>query len=212
MRCWWWLGWFETLAKGLWIQTDEDEDVAASVRHALRTSSFVNDDSQAWKWVALSLHSALQGACICHLVTTASPVGAVTKKNAGEWLAYFEDTRTNPEAKSPKTHLMSLPDLLKAIRKPDSSGDGSNTPGVVLSDSELAWLKRFHDDVRNQFTHFEPMGWSIEVSGIPGLAKLVARLIEDIANAGWAFRHKDAAWKSSLGGMLKSLSDIQLNA
>ena len=61
-----------------WIRTDEAEDAAGSVRHALRAGEMTANDPQAWKWVALALHSALQGACVCHLTTTAAPIGAVT--------------------------------------------------------------------------------------------------------------------------------------
>jgi len=177
-----------------WIRTDEAEDVAGSMRHALRCKEFLAVDDQAWKWFALALHSALQGACVCHLVTTASPVGAVTKRNAAEWLVYFEESRDNPELPNPHTYLMNFPELLKAIRKPQSAGDRSNQQGVALEDRELEWLARFNDQIRNQFVHFEPRGWSIEVPGMPNLAKLIVRLISDIALQGWAFRHQDADW------------------
>lgn len=181
-----------------WVHTDEAEDVAASVRHAIRSRELTRDDPQAWKWVALALHSALQGACVCHLVTTAAPVGAVTKQNAGEWLAFFEASRLNPAAKPPKTHLMALPALLKAVRKSRSAGDRSNSSGVEISDQDLQWLCRFHEEVRNQFVHFEPRGWSLEISGISELSKLVGRIIQHVLDQGWAFRHQDETWRSAL--------------
>jgi len=193
-------------AEGIWITVDEAEDVAASIRHVLRCLPLVSDDDQIWKWVVLALHSALQGACVCHLTTTASPIGAVTKKNASEWLAYFEASRADPNAPVPETKLLSLPDLLKAIRKPQSAGDRSNLSGVRVTDSEFEWLKRFHSEIRNQFTHFEPMGWSIEISGVPALGKLVARIIKDILNIGWAFRQKDEIWRDELRLNLARLS------
>ena len=68
----------------LYERLGEAEDIAGSIRHALRCQQFTSVDPQTWKWVALALHSALQGACVCHLVSTASPFGAVTKQNAGE--------------------------------------------------------------------------------------------------------------------------------
>ena len=123
-----------------WVQTDEAEDVAASLRHAIRCRQFTADDPQAWKWVALALHSALQGACVCHLVTTASPVGAVTKRNAAEWLAYFDASRSDPAAKPPQSYLMALPDLLKAVRRPRSAGDRGNAAGVDIGDRDLALI------------------------------------------------------------------------
>lgn len=192
-----------------WIQTDENEDIAGSIRHVIRAAQFVREDSLAWKWVVIALHSALQGACVCYLTTTAAPIGAVTKRNTREWVAYFEDSRTNPNAVPPKTYLMCLPDLLKAVRKPNSAGHGSNAAGIAISESELNWLIRFHNDFRNQFTHFEPMGWSIEVSGIPEIAQLVARIIGDILRTGWAFRHLDRARCEEMQRILHALETIE---
>ncbi|WP_234902507.1 hypothetical protein [Agrobacterium larrymoorei] len=161
--------------KDRWIQTSETEDVAGSIRHAIRAAQFVAEDPLAWKWVVLALHSALQGACVCHLTTTATPLGAVTKRNALEWHAYFENSVTDPKVKPPDIYLMALPDLLLAVRKPYSAGDRSNAAGIVINQTELRWLRRFHVDIRNQFVHFAPMGWSIDMSGIPEIAKLMAR-------------------------------------
>ena len=172
----------------------------------------VNEDDQAWKWLALALHSALQGACVCHLVTSACPLGIVTKKNAIEWSIYNDVSRTDQTVRRPRTQIMALPDLLKTIRKPSSAGDNSSTSGIALSENEFAWLRRFHNDIRNQFTHFEPQGWSIEVSGIPDMARLVSRVIKDILEVGYAFRHKDGKWRSALHMSLEELEQIQLNA
>lgn len=192
--------------QGNWIETNEASDVAGSIRHVIRSADRVGQDPQEWKWVVLALHSALQGACVCHLTGSAQPVGAVTEKNAADWLAYFDATRTNPETKRPKTQLMSLPELLKAVREPYSAGDRSNAEGVALSDSEFAWLKNFHKDIRNQFVHFAPMGWSIEVSGIPEIAKLIARAIKEIIEIGYAFRRLDPALRDSLRNNLDRLA------
>jgi hypothetical protein len=192
-----------------WVRTDETEDVAGSIRHVIRTAQFVSEDSQAWKWVVMALHSALQGACVCHLTTTAAPVGAVTQRNAGEWLAYFEESRTDSNASPPETYLLGLPDLLKAVRKPNSAGDHSNTVGVAISDAELSWLGRFHKDIRNQFAHFEPMGWSINMSGIPEIAKLIARIIAEILDVGWAFRHQNPEQRQEMKRSLQTLAAIE---
>lgn len=146
---------------------------------------------------------------LCHLAETAAPVGAVTKANAREWLEYFENSRTNHDVIRPKTHLMTLPDLLKAVRKSGSAGGNSNTEGIAISDAELCWLWRFNEEVRNQFVHFEPMSLSIEVSGIPEIAKLIARIIQDILEIGWAFRHQDIAEREEMERSLKALALIE---
>lgn len=192
-----------------WIETDEREDVAGSIRHIIRTAHFVGEDTHAWKWVIIALHSALQGACVCHLTTTAAPMGAISETNNRQWVAYFEESRTNPNAKPPKAHLMCLPELLKAIRKPNSAGNHSNGNGIAISGSELNWLIRFHNEFRNQFTHFVPMAWSIEVSGIPLITKLIARIIRDIFEMGWAFRHQDREQHEEMQRILYTLETIE---
>jgi len=196
------------VTEGQWIRTDEAEDVAGSVRHALRASTFLLDDPQAWKWVMLALHSALQGACVCHLTTTAAPVGALTKHNTAEWGEFFEKQRTDPTILPPKTHLLSLPDLLKAIRKPHSAGDRSNVAGVAVTDTELAWLRRIHGEVRNQFVHFEPMGWSLEVSGVPELARTISRMLGEMLDIGWAFRHLGTEGRAAMRRDLEELASL----
>lgn len=190
-----------------WVKTDEAEDVAGSIRHALRVATFLQEDPQAWKWVMLALHSALQGACVCHLTTTAAPVGALTKQNTVEWLKFLE--QRDPEAQAPKTYLMGLPDMLKAVRKPHSAGDCSNDTGILISDVELTWLRDLHGEVRNQFVHFEPMGWSIEVSGVPEFARTVARILSEMLDMGWAFRHLSALGRAAFSRNLTELTEIE---
>ncbi|WP_269514209.1 hypothetical protein [Brevundimonas subvibrioides] len=192
-----------------WVRTDEAEDVAASVRHATRCWSLVGEDVQALKWFALSLHSALQGSYVGHLASTATPIGAVTKANAKEWLDYLDASRSNPSFPAPTTRLMPLPDLIKCARRPKSAGSADDKVVIEVSDDELRWLNRFHDEIRNQLVHFEPMGWSIEVSGFPAIAKLATRIISDIESYGWAFRHKDALWRSALRRDLAALGSLE---
>ncbi len=193
--------------EGEWVRTNETEDVAASVRHALRCRTMTDEDPQAWKWVALSLHAALQGALVCHLVTTASPLGAVTDRNAREWIEYFEASRTDPDRRPPQTYLLELPALVKLARMPHSAGDGREG-ALQVSDAELVWLIRFHRDIRNRFVHFEPMGWALEVTGLRTLGGLIARITEDAMRIGWAFRHRDEVWREALRADLAALTRL----
>jgi len=155
----------------------------------------------------LALHSALQGACVCHLLTTAHPIGAVTDRNAGEWIAYFEESRTNPAAKIPKTYMLNAEKLAERVREPNSSGDGQSS-AIAISDQEMEWIRRIHTENRNEFVHFSPKGWSIEVSGIPEFAKLVSRIIGEIIAHGWAFRHQSPEWTAKLQSDLTALSSL----
>lgn len=180
------------------ISTDEAQDVAGSVRQAIRSLGDARKDPQAWKWALLALHSALQGACVCHLTTTCPPIGAISKRDTEEWLTYLDASRDDPNLRPPRTRLLELPDLVKRVRKDNSAGGPSAGYQIKISDAELSWIKHLHSEFRNQFTHFAPMGWAIEVSGIPQFGELVARILGDIHLAGYAFRHLDALDKNRL--------------
>lgn len=141
---------------------------------------------------------------MCHLTGTSGPLDALFEKSRKEWIDYPNNHSADEEAVRPSTRLMSLPNLLKAIRK-KGSGARSNGNAVKISDSELEWLERFHVEFRNQFTHFKPMGWAIEVSGIPEIARIISRIITDIHNNGWAFRHLEDLAKTNMVADLERL-------
>jgi hypothetical protein len=171
------------------IATDESDDVAGSIRHALICLQLVRTDDGAWKWLILSLHSALQGSCVCHLTTTAHPVGALTESNTKLWLNYHKLRRDTPDAEPPKTQIAEFSDLLKKIRSSGSGDCADNSNSINISDTELEDLVHLHRVVRNQFVHFEPMGWVLDLMGMQTIIPLVLRVITDILDAKWAFRH-----------------------
>lgn len=191
-----------------WFDTDEREDVLGSLRQALRMTNYVKEDSQAWKWFAIAIHSGLQGACICHLTTSAPPIGAIRDGDVKIWLDYFEKSRSDPNISYPKTKLLPLPDLLKRVREIGSSGDCIQTSKIDISDFEMECLIAFHNNIRNPFVHFEPKIWSIETSGLPFIAVLSARIIQDIFEYGYGFRHLTDEAKNELQDLLRRLTDL----
>ena len=163
-----------------YLRTNEYDDVLGSIRHAIVCSRLVENDPQAYKWGILALHSALQGACVCHLVDSIAPLGVVY--NQQEWIDYFNNRDEN---KRPKTKLKSLPELLNALQNSDTYKNGK----IEISKKEYDRLKYFNDKIRNQFVHFEPQGWSLEISGLPDFACLIAKIIKEIHSKGYAFCH-----------------------
>lgn len=81
---------------------------------------------------------------------------------------------------------------------------------ILISDRELRYLINIHTEIRNQFTHFEPTGWSIEISGIPELASLISRIITDILDRGCGFIHLDRKVLDTMRANLIQLSKLQL--
>ena len=118
-----------------YLHTDERHDVLASLEHCALCLASAERSSGAWKWVVLSLHSALQGAMICHLSGTAG-VGALTSTCARQWSQWHErDGRgeidyidegvdelglpargfRNPDDRPPSDRVASAPELFKRL-------------------------------------------------------------------------------------------------
>lgn len=192
----------------VWLETDPNKDVVANVRHALLCIEVAKNDRHAWKWAFLALHAALQGACVCYLTTTAAPIGATDEKNTLALLDYLEASRTTPNLKPPKTKIMAFPDLLKALRAGKAGNRTACDKIINLTDSEFSYLKRLHEEIRNQFIHFAPTNWAIDFSGIEAFAKLSSRIINDIMDHGWAFRFMEGDDRDELRANLKMLSEF----
>ena len=67
-----------------YVRTDECQDVLASLEQCAFSLAQVRRSERAWKWVILSLHSALQGAMVCHLSGT-EQLGALRGDDAKRW-------------------------------------------------------------------------------------------------------------------------------
>ena len=76
------------------IHTDESQDVLISLNHCFESLRRVRESPGEWKWVILSLHSAVQGAMVCHLSGTAG-VGALTSESAKRTLARHDEDLMN---------------------------------------------------------------------------------------------------------------------
>ena len=74
------------------IHFDECQDVLVSLEQCVTSLAQIRRTRCAWKWVVISLHSALQGAMVCHLSGTAQ-LGALAGKSSKEMLDWHERDR-----------------------------------------------------------------------------------------------------------------------
>ena len=73
------------------VVTDERQDVLASLEHCVMSLIQTRRSSVEWKWVILSLHSAFQGAMVCHL--SGSNGAWRNKKDAEEYREWYKRNR-----------------------------------------------------------------------------------------------------------------------
>lgn len=168
----------------IYLRVDEGEDVLGSLEHCKYCLAGITDEPSHWKWLIISLHNAVQGAMVCHLSGTAQ-LGALEKKSASRWLDHLTGSRCPRPA--PREHLADFIELLSRLSSPDRRLELAGSI-IEVTENRRRSLKKLND-LRRNFTHFTPKGWSIELSGMPKIIEDAIAIIEDIGAANWAFRH-----------------------
>lgn len=208
----------------MWLRIDERADVLASLSLCLRCLSVVNSEPELWKWAILSLHNALQGAMVCHLSGTAQ-LGALTNNSVDAWLDWHERDRRGEirrisdgadELGLPKTRFATNEDippndrladaneLFKRLYDEDKRREGGAGATLEIGKVQRASFRQLHD-LRNEFSHFTPKGWSIELSGLPHIFLNMIDVLDKISADPWPFRHMNERESARLKDLLQRL-------
>ena len=141
-----------------YLRFDEVEDVLTSLDLLALTVPLLKKQPGYWKWVAVAAHSGLQSAMVCALRDPAG-ISILQKDCAREMMEWFDHKR----GECPKERLADFETLLRRCRK---AGQMDGQP-LKLSEVQTKDVKRLHKEIRNEFAHFAPKGWSIEKAGLP---------------------------------------------
>lgn len=126
-----------------------------------------------WKWVILSIHAALYGFMICTLKGT-NPDNVCTTTKAGH------------------QKLIDFREALKRCQQSQWMNLSGSTSVLQLTHDERLALSIIHDDFRNQFLHYRPTLWSIEVTGMPKVITHALDVLHRVAlEMGGYYAHYD---------------------
>jgi len=173
----------------------EDDDVLYSLQHCNECLEKASTNIQYWKWVIISLQMALQGAYVCHLSDT-SQTGALSEKNTTKWFNWYN----NRKAKPPAPFLAKFEELHKRAKN-NTIGAGK---GISCTKDQNAAIDLLIE-LRNNFTHFAPTYWGIELSGLPNMVLRCVEIIELVQEDNWAFRHMEGNKKDKLITNIKKI-------
>jgi hypothetical protein len=208
----------------MWLRIDERTDVLSSLSLTMNCVDRLKDDPALWKWAILSLHNALQGAMVCHLSGTAQ-LGALSDKSVKEWLDWHERDRRGeikriddgvdelglPKIKfarkedyPPNDRLADAKELFARLYTEKKRCEGGAGAVIIVTQSECDSFRRLHD-LRNEFSHFTPKGWSIELVGLPGIFIDIVGVLKKISSDPWPFRHMAAEERAKLEELLSQL-------
>ena len=148
--------------KPKWLRISEETNALDYLDQAHHYIRKVDTNVVAWKWVILSLHSALYGFAICACKGT-DPNNVTYKTKKG------------------KIKLINLDETLKRCQNPDRLPIMGKSKHLQLTDHQKDSIRRLKNQFRNNFEHFIPKGWSIEIHGMPLIALDVLKVIRFLA-------------------------------
>jgi len=127
-------------------------------------------DIKAWKWVILALHGALYGFAISACKST-SLENIIHRTKKGE------------------ERLISLDEALRICQDEKWMGTLYGGKPLQLTDSQKDSIRMLKKSLRNNFEHYVPKGWSIEIHGLPGLAMDILDMIRFLAVETFRYQH-----------------------
>jgi hypothetical protein len=147
------------------VYFDEREDVLASTDLLAIAAPKLRKQPSYWKWMIIAAHNGLQGALVCAIQDT-SATNVLSKESATKMLKYLETL----EGDRPQEYLADFVTLLKRYRK--------KYPCHGLTTEQLKHIHKLHKQFRNNFAHFVPKGWWIEIARLPAIIESTLDLIE----------------------------------
>lgn len=117
---------------------------------------------EAWKWVVITLHGTLYGFAICALKGTNPDRVAITTKRGIKRLINFDEA-------------------LKRCQDPNRMNQLVYSRTLQLTDQQRKSIRHLRETFRNNFEHYIPMSWYIEIHGMPQMAIDVLEVVHFLA-------------------------------
>ncbi|RJP18351.1 MAG: ankyrin repeat domain-containing protein [Candidatus Abyssobacteria bacterium SURF_5] len=141
-----------------WLRLKEETN---ALDYLERASLFIREtpeNTKAWKWVIIALHGALYGFAVAAACGT-------------------DDTSLNRG----RGKLLGIWDVLKLCQDPNHMKMLSHSKHLHLTESQRKSVELMVSELRNEFAHFKPKLWSIELHGMPDIAVDVLEVIRFLA-------------------------------
>ena len=208
-----------------YIQTDVCLDVLASLDHCALSLRQARQSDGAWKWAVLSLHSALQGAMVCHLSGTAQ-LGALRKTDAKEEFKWHKKNRHGEiphgqkkinefsapmvstgkkEDQLPRRFVADADELFQRLSCSSKRIESRCGEIIKITEKQETASRRLHN-LCNKLTHFSPKGWSIELAYIEEMIEDILDVICLILDNPWPSRHMP---KEALNILRSTIEEIR---
>jgi len=159
-----------------YLRTDHWIDAVSSLEAAHEFSAQAASDERFWKWLLIAVHSSVQGFMALALERGNSLL-VMRDDVLSKWQKAHEAGTPYPDEKM--DFFLSLYEKVKSDAVCGYVGSKPFVPGASHNDS-----MRKLNEIRNNFIHFFPMTWSIQLAGLP---KICTDCLDVAHFLGWEF-------------------------
>lgn len=156
-----------------WLRTNEHEEAISALEALAEWSQRVERDIGYWRWGVLALHNAVQG-CMVLALRGSDGLRPLRDDIAAKWMTAYREG-----GKYPVEKLDTFLNLYKKVQS-DTMLFFIHSKKVIPSHTLGRNMKKLNS-IRNDFVHFLPKSWSLEVSGLPEICLDCLALSEFLA-------------------------------
>ena len=166
-----------------WMRYDEQTNALDYLEKCYLFLKTVDKERQNWKWVIITLHSAIYGFAISACRGTNSDSVIQRTKNGHERLIDFDEA-------------------LKRCQDPRWMRVNIDYKYYKLSNQQKESIQRLHKEFRNNFEHFTPKSWSIELHDMPIIILDCLDVVKNLVV------YSDIGWRLKISKLRKAKSII----
>ncbi len=170
----------------MWIRTNEQEEAVGALEAFARFLPLTRTDPFGWRWVILGLHTALQGFMVVSIRDSAG-MSPLPDDLAAAWLRAHRCGLPTPEERLDK-----FLNLYTKIKRLNVAALVQGRP--FRPSGAQGYSVRLLNRLRNQFVHFLPASWSLELTGLPHMCLDCLAIIQYLAHD---YRESHLLWRQA---------------
>ena len=142
-----------------YLRIDEKENVIDSLQKAAEFLKNTESDPLYWKWFIVAIHHAIYHFMLLALQNT--DLSGIWKEP--EKLVDRGLSREVVDTENPQNKLVGFVEAFERIQETTRMGEYVNAKPFIANDRHKKAATSLNTILRNNFVHFSPKGWSIEI-------------------------------------------------
>ena len=178
-----------------WLETDEREEALAALEFLIEILAPLPGDTYRWKWVFVVMHNAVQAFMVLAL-RQSDGRGPIRDDVMFKILEALR-LKTVP----PVERLDSFPNLYRKIKITERMQKYGRSKPFVATSSQDYSMRKVHE-LRNEFLHFTPKGWALDLAGAVDICldclQIIGFLAEESGTIWWMHESEGKRFSFSL--------------